>query len=186
MATHSSILAWRIPRRSLVGYSPQGRKESDMTGRLHFHFHFSNPGGLPLLTPFWPVTCDSLHDQAPLSCPSNLTGLLSSPQIRYPRAFALVVPSPECSSHSPCLAGIQVSQLVTRISTESYLPNLPRTFCYTNLLCSLHYIYHYMKSLFLFIFLFTVTLLDLWFHEDKDLSLVSLCIPSPYGTWDAQ
>ena len=26
--------------RSLVGYSPQGRKESDMTERLHFHFHF--------------------------------------------------------------------------------------------------------------------------------------------------
>ena len=37
MATHSSILAWRIPwRRSLVGYSPWGRKESDTTERLHF------------------------------------------------------------------------------------------------------------------------------------------------------
>ena len=34
-ATHSSILAWRIPW-SLVGYSPWGRKESDMTERLHF------------------------------------------------------------------------------------------------------------------------------------------------------
>ena len=32
MASHSSILAWRIPgQRSLVGYSAQGRKESDMT-----------------------------------------------------------------------------------------------------------------------------------------------------------
>ena len=31
-ATHSSILAWRIPgQRSLEGYSPWGRKESDMT-----------------------------------------------------------------------------------------------------------------------------------------------------------
>ena len=30
MATHSSILAWRIlMERSLVDYSPQGRKESD-------------------------------------------------------------------------------------------------------------------------------------------------------------
>ena len=30
MATHSSILAWRIPwQRSLVGYCPWGRKESD-------------------------------------------------------------------------------------------------------------------------------------------------------------
>ena len=27
--------------RSLVGYSPWGCKESDMTERLHFHFHFS-------------------------------------------------------------------------------------------------------------------------------------------------
>ena len=33
MATHSSILAWRIPhgQRSLTGYSPLGHKESDMT-----------------------------------------------------------------------------------------------------------------------------------------------------------
>ena len=27
--------------RSLVGYSPQGRKESDTTERLLFHFHFA-------------------------------------------------------------------------------------------------------------------------------------------------
>ena len=31
MATHSSILAWRIPQRSLAGYSARGFKESDMT-----------------------------------------------------------------------------------------------------------------------------------------------------------
>ena len=29
VATHSSILAWKIPQRSLVGCSPWGRKESD-------------------------------------------------------------------------------------------------------------------------------------------------------------
>ena len=36
MATHSRILARRIPngQRSLVGYSPWGHKESDMTERL--------------------------------------------------------------------------------------------------------------------------------------------------------
>ena len=28
-------------RRSLIGYSPWGRKESDMTERLHFHFTLS-------------------------------------------------------------------------------------------------------------------------------------------------
>ena len=32
IATHSSILAWRIPWTwSLMGYSPQGLKESDTT-----------------------------------------------------------------------------------------------------------------------------------------------------------
>ena len=32
MATHSTILAWEIVwTRSLVGYSSQGHKESDMT-----------------------------------------------------------------------------------------------------------------------------------------------------------
>ena len=36
MATQSSILAWTIPhvRSSLVGYSPRGCEESDMTERL--------------------------------------------------------------------------------------------------------------------------------------------------------
>ena len=35
MATHSSILAWRIP---WTVHSPWGRKESDMTERLALHF----------------------------------------------------------------------------------------------------------------------------------------------------
>ena len=30
-------------RRSLAGYSPQGRKELDTTERLHFHFSLSSP-----------------------------------------------------------------------------------------------------------------------------------------------
>ena len=41
MATHFSILAWRIPwTEELGGLQSTGRKESDMTERLHFHFHF--------------------------------------------------------------------------------------------------------------------------------------------------
>ena len=37
MATHSSTLAWKIPwTRSLVGYSPRGRKDLDTTERLYF------------------------------------------------------------------------------------------------------------------------------------------------------
>ena len=48
MATHSSILARRIHgQRSLVGYSPWGHKESDMTeatehtaANIQMHVHF--------------------------------------------------------------------------------------------------------------------------------------------------
>ena len=43
MATHSSILAWRSHgRRNLVGYSPQGREESDTTERV-FCFALESP-----------------------------------------------------------------------------------------------------------------------------------------------
>ena len=39
MATHSSVLAWRIPGMgNLVGCRLWGRTESDTTELLHFHF----------------------------------------------------------------------------------------------------------------------------------------------------
>ena len=40
MATHSSILAWKIPwTEKPGGLQSMGRKESDMTEQFHFHFH---------------------------------------------------------------------------------------------------------------------------------------------------
>ena len=43
MTTHSSILAWRIHgQRSLVGYSPWGCKETDMT-EATWHVDVHNP-----------------------------------------------------------------------------------------------------------------------------------------------
>ena len=39
MATHSSILAWKIPwteEPGMEGYSPWGHKKSDTTEQLHF------------------------------------------------------------------------------------------------------------------------------------------------------
>ena len=40
MAVHSSTIAWKIPwTEEPGGYSSWGRKESDTTERLHFHFH---------------------------------------------------------------------------------------------------------------------------------------------------
>ena len=65
MVIHSSILTWRIPQRSLVGYSPWGCKELDMTDQLSLHYsvQFSHS-----------VVPDSLRphglQHARLSCPS--------------------------------------------------------------------------------------------------------------------
>ena len=43
MVTHSSILPWETPRtEELVGYSPQGCKESNMTERLTLSFSFTH------------------------------------------------------------------------------------------------------------------------------------------------
>ena len=59
MAANSSILAWKsYGQRSLVGYSPWGRKESDMTERLHFTIHrslfiYCIHGSVYLLIPKW-------------------------------------------------------------------------------------------------------------------------------------
>ena len=40
MAPHSSTLAWKIPWTEKPGrLQSMGRKESDTTERLHFHFH---------------------------------------------------------------------------------------------------------------------------------------------------
>ena len=41
IATHFSILAWKIPLTEKYGglYSPWGRKELNATERSHFHFH---------------------------------------------------------------------------------------------------------------------------------------------------
>ena len=43
MAIHSSTIAWKIPWTEEPG-SLWGRKESDTTERLHFHFHFGLQG----------------------------------------------------------------------------------------------------------------------------------------------
>ena len=40
MASHSSVLAWRLPgTEEPGGLKPMVSLESDMTERLHFHFH---------------------------------------------------------------------------------------------------------------------------------------------------
>ena len=57
-------------QRSLVGYSPWGRKESDMTKRLHFHFQPQPRLNLPLRFPSRSrhrVTVFSCWDSLPIA-----------------------------------------------------------------------------------------------------------------------
>ena len=57
MATHSSILAWRIPwMEELSGLQSTGRKELDTTERLHFHF---SCGMQDLSSPTMPSTVEA-------------------------------------------------------------------------------------------------------------------------------
>ena len=42
MATHSIILAWKIPWTAEPGYSPRGHKESDTTERAPKHCNSHN------------------------------------------------------------------------------------------------------------------------------------------------
>ena len=57
MATHVSILAWRIPwTEILVGYSPQGHEESDttkVTEHTHTHTHTHTFNLITWLLPRW-------------------------------------------------------------------------------------------------------------------------------------
>jgi len=63
MATHSSILAWRIPMdRSLVGSSPCGRRESDMTEATEYtHIADQRPRVVCLLSPPQEQGKSSIH-----------------------------------------------------------------------------------------------------------------------------
>ena len=76
MATHSSILAWRIPwAEELEGYSPWGCKDSGMTEQLTFSY---------LLIP---LTCFA-HHQTP--SPSAATRLFSVSMSLFLSALVLV------------------------------------------------------------------------------------------------
>ena len=100
MATHSSILPGKSPgRRSLVGYSPWGRKESNMTEWLRFHFPFTflNISVLPLTSVNF-ITIDKTDDFWPSgkkrSCGKIIRilffGILSSKIYKYQNNFTFI------------------------------------------------------------------------------------------------
>ena len=55
MATHCSVLGWRIPWTEEPGYSPWGRKESDTTEQLTLSWITTVSSASRLLHPF-PIT----------------------------------------------------------------------------------------------------------------------------------
>ena len=67
--------------RSLVGYSPWGHKESDMTEQLHFHFHVHRVG-------------DAIEPFHPQSYPSPLAFSLSQHQDRDAHRFCIIFVDP--------------------------------------------------------------------------------------------
>ena len=80
MATHSSILAWRICGwRRLVGYSPRGCKELDTTEQIHFtSLHF-----IPLSTHFVLTFCACFYELGKTSPSLSLTGMVLCSSIPF-------------------------------------------------------------------------------------------------------
>ena len=83
MATHSSILAWRIPRtEEHGGLSPRGLKESD-TNEQHFHFLLTQINFLKPFPLMWPylgsVLKRCMHVKSLQSCPTPCNPMDSSP-----------------------------------------------------------------------------------------------------------
>ena len=79
MATHSSILAWRIPRMtSLAGYSPSGHKELGMTEHMYSGaYHTITQPWFTYPSPSEQGLCVSLRAGAPFDSslqPQHLPG----------------------------------------------------------------------------------------------------------------
>ena len=91
MATHSNILAWRIPWiENLEGYSPWGQKELDMTERLMrtcrhacTHTHTHGPCKLPDLEKLKKDFSCRQDFSYSLSCLSTALGITD----RWPEIF---------------------------------------------------------------------------------------------------
>ena len=73
MATHFSILAWRIPRtEEPVGLNPQGCKELDMTEQLTYTLYLSLQNTVPFCTEVH--RCPNLL--SPVSCLGKIMFML--------------------------------------------------------------------------------------------------------------
>ena len=126
--THSSTLAWESHgRRNLVGYSPQCRKESDMTERLCFHFiawesYSVTTFQFSSVQFSCSVVSDSLQlhesQHAKPPCPSPTPRVHPNPcplsRWCYPTISSSVVPFSSCPQSSPASGSFPMSHLFAR------------------------------------------------------------------------
>ena len=119
ITAHSSILAWKIHGpQSLVGYRPWGRKESDTTEPLHFHFSAEKNSWKqpPASHPTHTFICHGkVQDIGELICPLQVARMPSS-------TFSPPGPSPAGSPNTPA----QKAPL-PHLSTSAFLSH-PLTF----------------------------------------------------------
>ena len=92
MATHSSILVWRIPwtERSLVGYSPWGQRVRD--DRAIFTLSYSTPVAYIILRNVWTLVFgpyDTLQCHLPYFRGEQSEGFLINPDAQLIRAGGL-------------------------------------------------------------------------------------------------
>ena len=74
MTTHSSILAWEIPQRSLAGYSPWGPTESNTTEHTYIHIWYREKKVKSLSRVRFFVTPWTVAYQAPPSMGARILG----------------------------------------------------------------------------------------------------------------
>ena len=110
MATHSSILAWRIHgQKSVAGYSPWGCKESDMTEQARTRSSFFHQAHIPcVLIPESKADFPPKRHQIPtclpgLLCPWHLSRQEKWSGLPFPTPGDL--PDPGIEPRSPALAG---------------------------------------------------------------------------------
>ena len=115
MATHSSILAWEIPQRSLAGYSPWGPTESNTTEHTYIHIWYREKKVKSLSRVRFFVTPWTVAYQAPLSMGFSRQGYWSGLPFPSPGD----IPNPEIKPGSPALqADALPSELPGKIQSE--------------------------------------------------------------------
>ena len=117
MATHSSILAWRIPWTQpvclrTVDYSPQGRKEADVT-KLLTHIRPDQISRSVVSDSLRPQETQHARPPCPSPTPRVHPDSRPSSQWCHPAISSSVVPFSSCPQSLPASESFPMSQLFT-------------------------------------------------------------------------